>query len=143
MKSKFYLIVALLIVVASAIIFGRSRKTPTKEVAREMRERENENEEHEELPAAYLEARARYEFDMVKDPVTGKIPKGIFEQERAYARTLPVRGGNLRTLAQNTYLPAGPNNIGGRTRALAYDVRYSNTGANRVIIAGCVSGGIM
>ena len=45
-------------------------------------------------------------------------------------------------MALNNYIPAGPNNVGGRTRAVAYDIRYNGT-TNRVIIAGCVSGGIM
>ncbi len=47
-----------------------------------------------------------------------------------------------RLTALNTYFPAGPNNQGGRTRALAYDVRYNGT-TNQVLIAGGVSGGIM
>jgi len=104
-------------------------------------------EENEEQQARFVYERARYEFDMLKDPATGKIPKNIYEAEMAQARTIPTKslGGidqNSRVAALNTYLPAGPNNIGGRTRALAYDMRYNGT-TNRVIIAGCVSGGIM
>lgn len=111
----------------------------------------SEKEAEKEAPARFVEARMKYEFDMVKDPVTGKIPKGIYEQELAFAKTLPVRAstevalsasGSQRTEALNSYIPAGPNNIGGRTRAIAYDVRY-NGSTNKVIIAGCVSGGIM
>jgi len=101
----------------------------------------------EGTPAAFVEARARYEFDLVKDPRTGTIPEGIREKEMALARTLPEREGSqpavaARLGALNTYIPAGPHNIGGRTRAVAYDVRF-NGSSNRVIIAGCVSGGIM
>lgn len=104
-------------------------------------------DEDRDARTAYVIERLKYEFDMIKDPRTGKIPDGIFEKEMAFARTLPVRGSggtssNSRTQLLNTYLPAGPNNIGGRTRAVAYDVRYNGT-SNRVIIAGCVSGGIM
>jgi hypothetical protein len=109
-----------------------------------------EEEEENEAPAAFIEARMKYEYDMLKDPRTGKIPEGIFEQEKAFARTLPVRSygdvaatgvnGTNRTEVLNTYIPAGPNNIGGRTRAVEYDLRYATT---KVIIAGCVSGGIM
>lgn len=107
--------------------------------------------EKEEKAAYYIEARKKYEYDMLKDPITGKIPEGIFEKEKAFARTLPVRdnsfaslsvNGSARVAALNTYIPAGPNNIGGRTRAVVYDKRYNGT-TNRVIIAGCVSGGIM
>ncbi|HEY0067938.1 MAG TPA: sialidase family protein, partial [Flavisolibacter sp.] len=103
----------------------------------------HENEEEEE--ARFHEARVRYEFDMIKDPATGKIPEGIFQEELAFARAMPVRNGSStdqRTSALNNYFPAGPNNVGGRTRAAAYDVRYNGT-TNRVLIAGSVSGGIM
>ena len=106
-----------------------------------------EENERKGLLDEFSRARVQYEFDMLKDPNTGTIPKGIFEQEVAFARALPVRegsqsAGNLRLGALNTYVPAGPHNIGGRTRALAYDKRYNGT-SNRVIISGSVSGGIM
>ena len=101
-------------------------------------------EENEEKEMSYIEERTRYEFDMLKDPATGTIPHGIFEQELAFAKTIPVKdaGSTARGQDLNSYNPAGPNNIGGRTRALAYDVRYNGT-TNMVIMAGCVSGGIM
>ncbi|HKB43784.1 MAG TPA: hypothetical protein VKC90_05330, partial [Chitinophagaceae bacterium] len=102
--------------------------------------------ENEEQEAKYTEMRAKYDFDMVKDPVTGKIPYGIYEKEHEFAKTLPIKGFDVnstaRTEALNTYYPAGPNNQGGRTRAVAYDVRY-NGSTNKVILAGGVSGGIM
>lgn len=97
-----------------------------------------------EKQAAYHYARWKYEADLVKDPTTGQPLFGLRDQEIEFAKTIPERGSsnsNSRTGAQNTYLPAGPNNIGGRTRALAYDVRYNGT-SNRIIIAGSVSGGI-
>ncbi len=100
---------------------------------------------HEEIKqTAYHFLRWKYDADMIKDPITGKVPIGMREQEIEFAKTIPIRNtvfGNARTASQNNYIPAGPNNIGGRTRALAYDVRYNGT-TNRVIIAGSVSGGI-
>ncbi|TBR18580.1 MAG: T9SS type A sorting domain-containing protein [Chitinophagaceae bacterium] len=94
--------------------------------------------------SAYHLLRWKYDADMIKDPTTGEIPIGMREHEIEFAKTIPIR--NLsnsvnRTASQNTYFPAGPNNIGGRTRALAYDVRFNGT-TNRVIIAGSISGGI-
>jgi hypothetical protein len=108
---------------------------------------DREEEEEKEQPAEFIQARLKYEYDLLKSPRTGKIPDGILEQEKAFAKTLPVRSygtafRNGRMEALNTYIPAGPNNIGGRTRAVEYDRRYNGT-TNRVIIAGCVSGGIM
>jgi hypothetical protein len=81
---------------------------------------------------------------MIQDPTTGQPLFGLRYREIEFAKTIPVRTGYspfARTSAQNTYLPAGPNNQGGRTRALAYDVRYNGT-TNRVILSGGISGGI-
>lgn len=100
--------------------------------------------ENEEKQAAYQYLRWKYEADMIRDPVTGNVPTGMREQEIEFAKTIPVRyssSASARAAIQNTYLPAGPNNIGARTRALAYDIRY-NGSTNRVIISGSVSGGI-
>lgn len=128
---------------AGIIVFSCSEPT-----AKRSAEPNHEKQEKAEK-ARFVQERLRYEFDMLKDPATGKIPRGIFEQEREFARTLPVKkaqttfiNGTLRTTVDNTYIPAGPNNIGGRTRAVAYDRRYNGT-TNRVIISGCVSGGIL
>lgn len=102
--------------------------------------------EDEEQEARYTEMRAQYDFDMMKNPVTGKIPANIQETELAFARNIPeknlTQGGLARLDDLNTYYPAGPLNQGGRTRAVAYDVRYNGT-SNKVILAGGVSGGIM
>ncbi|MGV3530177.1 MAG: T9SS type A sorting domain-containing protein [Flavisolibacter sp.] len=117
------------------------------EVAGEEEHEAKERREKEDAARFNVE-RMKYEYEMLKDPVTGKIPKGIFEKEVAFALSMPVKnadvpaGANRRVVVQNTYLPVGPNNIGGRTRAVAYDKRY-NGSTNRVIISGCVSGGIM
>lgn len=98
----------------------------------------------EEKKAAYHYLRWKYEADMIKDPVTGEVPFGMREKEIEFAKTIPIRhtfSSEYRTAIQNNFLPAGPNNIGGRTRALAYDLRY-NGSSNRVILSGSVSGGI-
>jgi hypothetical protein len=102
-------------------------------------------EDDEASEMKYLEMRAKYDFDMLRDPATGKIPAGIWEQEIAFAHTIPAKEeSNFTSRGEdlNNYHPAGPNNIGGRTRGLAYDLRY-NGSTNRVILGGSVSGGIM
>ncbi|MEP7229738.1 MAG: T9SS type A sorting domain-containing protein [Ginsengibacter sp.] len=93
----------------------------------------------------FVKNRLQYEFDILKSPATGQIPKNIFKKEIEFARSLPVkdaRGSGLFTPQNlNTYSLAGPDNIGGRTRAFAIDKRYG-TGTNNVILSGSVSGGI-
>jgi len=96
--------------------------------------------------AFYSIERWKYEFNMLKDPFTGKIPYNIRQLELAAARNYPEKNytnsGILSADNLNSYQPAGPTNIGGRTRALAYDKRFG-IGTNQVILAGSVSGGIM
>ena len=79
-------------------------------------------------------ARMRYLWMRLRDPATGRIPDGIREAETEYARSLPKR------IEKNlTWTQRGPINVGGRTRALAYDLR--DPSYNTLLAAG-VSGGI-
>ena len=93
-------------------------------------------------PKASVESkklRSEYYFNMLRDPRTNTIPKNIREIELNYSRKLPAAN---RLFKNNSALKlewkeAGPVDLGGRTRALAIDVKNSN-----VILAGGVSGGI-
>src|SRR5687768_15081543 len=139
MVMKRLILWLLIIISVSTTLLLLPHATPETAVSVKKREKE------EKYRTRFYKERLQYEFDMIKDPKTGKVPEGIFEKERAFALTVPQRGDNgstARPLNLNNYLPAGPNNIGGRTRAVVYDLRYNGT-TNRVIIAGSVSGGIM
>lgn len=100
-------------------------------------------EDEENMKALFVKERLKYEFDMIKDPRTGKIPKGIYKKAQQEAEGIAVKENNERfgLFANNNYIAVGPNNIGGRTRAVEFDKRFG-TGGNQVIIAGSVSGGI-
>jgi hypothetical protein len=102
-----------------------------------------ENEEGNENEAINHYMRWKYDADMIKDPTTGEV-LDLRDKEIEFAKTIPERLTSspfARVHTQNTYLPAGPNNQGGRTRAIVYDRRYNGT-SNRVIMAGNISGGI-
>jgi len=77
------------------------------------------------------DARYAWMLERLKDPATGQIPKGIRHLEREFAKTLPSDRGS-RNLS---WLARGPHNIGGRTRALAYDCQNPDH-----LIAGGVTG---
>lgn len=93
--------------------------------------------------------KARHEFQVkkTKNPVTGRVPEGIEKRALAYAKS--TLANNTQTYSPNIGIPfaagdqtspwakRGPYNVGGRTRALAYDVRNEN-----IILAGGVSGGM-
>lgn len=128
----------LLVVAGLMVLLKKTEKEKESELL-------EENEEHE---AAYQYLRWKYEADMIKDPTTGEALFGMRDQEIEFAKTVPERNTSsalARLTTQNNYLPAGPNNNGGRTRAIAYDVRYNtvvNGVTNKVLMAGGVSGGI-
>jgi chitodextrinase len=90
------------------------------------------------------QARGFYEMVRLRDPATGAIPAGVRERELAHVRGVPRaeevarKTGGLMT-QQWSFL--GPNNVGGRTRAVAYDLNYDGA-SNRRILAGGISGGM-
>ena len=85
-------------------------------------------------------ARANYDWMMLHDPATGKIPPHIREKELAFAATLPNDADMApmsRITTGTTWQERGPWNVGGRTRAFAIDVTNENN-----LIAGTTSGGM-
>ena len=138
MKRKVIVAVSFILLVASGVLFFLNKTSGYRHL------KDESSEEIEENEAAYQYLRWKYEADMIKDPTTGEALFGLRDQEIEFTRTIPERNtssGLARVTAQNNYIPAGPNNNGGRTRAIAYDVRYNGT-TNRVLIAGGISGGI-
>ncbi len=91
--------------------------------------------------------RAGFEFEMLKDPKTGKIPNGIREAELKFSKKIPEGNDSKQAIATASksakagdfsyWKNRGPYNVGGRTRALAIDRTNEN-----IILAGGVSGGL-
>ena len=87
-----------------------------------------------------IEEREQFEFDMLKDPTTGKIPRmasknalEAAERSSTYESLPPSQ----KLLGVLTVDAKGPTNLGGRTRAIGIDKRNAN-----VMIAGSVSSGV-
>ena len=97
--------------------------------------------EASESPADDLAGALEYEFNMTKDPATDRIPEGIFEAERAQAGDILDLQRRLEIPEFATYSPVGPENLGGRTRSVVYDVRYGVAG-NQIIFACGINGGV-
>ncbi|WP_445756660.1 T9SS type A sorting domain-containing protein [Polaribacter sp.] len=92
----------------------------------------------EEKSQATIE-RILHDFNMQKDPRTGKIPQDqkILEFENsliAKENTLMYQSKN-----SNTFISRGPSNLGGRTRAFAQDITDAS---GNTFLAGGVSGGM-
>jgi len=67
------------------------------------------------------------------DPATGEVPKNIRKKEMIFAKTLP----KSTSMSKANWKLRGPYNVGGRTRALAFDVVDEN-----IILAGGATGGM-
>jgi photosystem II stability/assembly factor-like uncharacterized protein len=81
--------------------------------------------------------RAKWELNRYKDPATGKIPTGIRAAELNFVTKNFPKSKDQTSLQGSDWIRRGPFDIGGRTRALAFDVRNEN-----IILAGGVSGGM-
>jgi hypothetical protein len=136
MKSKRLLLFALSIFIVAAVLFNiRMKKDIDKKVtdpdAYSLETEKSEN------PVA----RAQWELNMLKNPATGKIPNNIRNRELEFAKTMSNVGKNsLGKTTDLTFASRGPVNRGGRTRALAVDVK--STAGNVTLIAGGITGGI-
>ncbi|MEM6828951.1 MAG: FlgD immunoglobulin-like domain containing protein [Bacteroidota bacterium] len=83
-----------------------------------------------------LNGRLAYEQMLTANPETGQVPDNIRLKELSFSNALANATKGLRK--QDLDIQSiGPSNVGGRTRAIALDVRNEN-----VILAGGVSGGI-
>lgn len=87
--------------------------------------------------ATTAEARDAYFFSLLRDPAQNKIPDGVRAKELERYQSLVTKQLKSTEASDYTWSEAGPIDVGGRTRALAIDVRNSN-----VLIAGGVSGGV-
>ncbi len=97
-------------------------------------------------PVEKKRARTDYFFNLLRDPATNSIPPDIRARELNHAKQLPSRNGRtlrksgpqtMQAIGDITWHTAGPEDLGGRTRALAFDQRNPN-----IILAGGVSGGM-
>ncbi len=134
MKNKFLPLTAIAALVIAFFFFtSQNEKRP---------ERNNSFNERD-----YPQKRIEWEFNQLKDPATNKIPDNIRAKELEFAKSFQ-RADEFRKNnpeIENDILDAaswqsnGPNNIGGRTRALAFDI---SDASYNTLLAGGVSGGM-
>lgn len=83
--------------------------------------------------------RLKFEFDMLKDPATGKIPRFAREKATEAAVETPSYASlwGAESIPGMTLTAKGPTNLGGKTRALGIDVNDAN-----IMMAGSTSSGL-
>ena len=77
---------------------------------------------------------AKQEYLMTRDPRTGKVPYHLLFEEYERVRDIP----NVDP-SEISWEERGPNNVGGRTRAIMWD---PNDPTHQKLWAGSVSGGL-
>ncbi len=86
-----------------------------------------------------LERAMLQEFRMTRDPRLNLIPRERLAHARDVMESLRGQGGMNERLTALGWTERGPNNVGGRTRALMIDKRDLS---GNTVFAGSVSGGI-
>ena len=107
-----------------------------------IQEADSEEEEKKEKEAGswWSKERDLYEFNLLVDPAKGIIPREApLLAADAATKSKPFKPfvDGLLTNTELTVVPRGPNNLGGRTRALGIDKRNA-----QIMMAGSVSSGL-
>lgn len=131
-KFKSVMLLSIIFIIAAAALYNYQENRRVDEI-------KNKYAEKKELKFKTKKARSEYFFNLLRDPATNSIPSNIRQRELQFAKNLKQK--NIGLAKTNSVLfnwyEAGPNDVGGRTRALAVDRTNS-----QVIIAGGASGGI-
>ncbi|MDZ4809026.1 MAG: T9SS type A sorting domain-containing protein [Bacteroidota bacterium] len=85
-----------------------------------------------------MEQAMQQEFQMTRDPALNIIPNERMVAARSYMQSLDRNNIIARTTALS-WQERGPNNVGGRTRAIMIDKRDAT---GNTVLAGSVSGGL-
>lgn len=155
MNSKLFYVVMTIFLISAASIAQQKNKglqkisvnsLPVghqlyKQLKNEDKQNRPQNGNLKEFPKIADRAAERlyYEFDKTCNPNTRKIPEGIFEKEMIFSKSQKSLSYDetQSKSSKNLWRPRGPFNVGGRTRALAIDLKNEN-----IILAGGVSGGM-
>ena len=148
----------LVVLAALLLIFGyytwehySEKKYESKE--REYDEREGENEEDEKEMEEMerklerqdgIDKAMAYEFELTKDPVLNTVPRErLLAADNYRKQKLAALSSSRTTTAVSgiNWSERGPNNVGGRTRAIIYDLNDAGNGYKKVF-AGSVGGGL-
>lgn len=93
-------------------------------------------------PQDGIDLAMQYEFEITKDPALNRVPRErLLEAENYRLQKLSSLNRTTTAVSGISWIERGPNNVGGRTRALLYDANDAGNGYKKVF-AGSVSGGL-
>jgi photosystem II stability/assembly factor-like uncharacterized protein len=156
-KFKILLGIALLLIVAQVVKEWGTMDLVWQERSFDLDLKEFKDNDEEEDEYENPTKRSEFEFNQLKNPLTGQIPAQIRKEEQLFIHNQnadmdqqsdtigPFRIAFSRqslstqgtAMDPPVFVNRGPYNVGGRTRALAIDVADEN-----IILAGGISGGV-
>ena len=102
---------------------------------------EKPEKEGEELSKmARIDQAFELEFLKTRNPVNGEVPRENLMQIRSYVQNLANNPGLQAISPELSWEERGPDNVGGRTRAVLID--NANDPTNNTVFAGGVAGGL-
>ena len=90
----------------------------------------------------FSEERAKYEYELQRNPTTGEIPieeKALEFENSKKAKVRPVSGRDNLRAADASFINRGPSNLGGRARSVVVDI---SDATGNTMLAGGVSSGV-
>ncbi len=135
MKKALHFVLLISLIIASITFFTKKYSPVTYKGT--LIEREDEEGDEEDNP----EEAFRQEFELTKDPKLNIVPTERLITAVAIRNSRLARMRQLGPVSGINWLERGPNNVGGRTRAIMYDLRDSANGYKKVW-AGSVGGGL-
>ena len=104
---------------------------------------EGEEDMDKDLRQDGVDLAMEYEFEITKDPALGIVPRERLLAADNYRKQKLASPGSRTSTAVSgiTWSERGPNNVGGRTRAILYDLGDAGNGYKKVF-AGSVGGGL-
>lgn len=139
MRRNLYLTL-LAIIALGAVIYLNNNPTKPFDKAAYMAKQKGSEGEKKAKEKDRPDLAAAHDFEMTKDPSLGYPP--VERKIRAFETTrglLQKKKINAKAIANVKWDERGPNNVGGRTRALMYD---PNDVSGKKVWAGAVAGGI-
>jgi trimeric autotransporter adhesin len=135
MQKRYTLVVisAVLFVVAGFFTWQRFSPATEKEIAREYEGKLSKQDR--------IDLAMQQEFEWTKDPALNRIPKERLIHAMRIRDEKLARMANTRAVGGLSWEERGPSNVGGRTRAICYDLSDAVNGYKKVW-AGSVSGGL-
>lgn len=135
-KTKNYSLISFISIAIFSLTFVLTYKNFRLEEIYQNKIVDSEFDEYENEKVENPKERYEQEFMRLRDPLTNKLPDDIYNREREFILSRFGKKNLLKTAGSEfNWECRGPVNVGGRTRALAFDIDNDS-----IVLTGSVTG---